>query len=73
MLKTGDTDVIECASAAMANMVAFFEPNAIRVGELGGVEVLTGACAEGQAPPRPSYVWKGEVGRGWLCASSALK
>lgn len=42
MLKTGDVDVLECASAAMANMVSSFEPNAIRVGKAGGVEILAG-------------------------------
>jgi hypothetical protein len=59
MLKTGDTDVLECASAALANMVAFCEPNAIRVGQLGGVELLAGARVLGEEG-RPSEAW------GWV-------
>jgi hypothetical protein len=40
--KSSDTDVIECATAGLANLAAMFEPNAVRIGQLGGVEILAG-------------------------------
>eukprot|EP00952_Eustigmatos_sp_NYUAD-ZCMA_P000465 1713-Eustigmatos_ZCMA.PRE.1 len=46
-LKTGDVDVLECATAAIANLVTCFEPNAIRIGKAGGVEILAGMGRKG--------------------------
>ena len=40
--KSDDTDVIECATAGLVNLVTLFEPNAVRLGHAGGVEILTG-------------------------------
>lgn len=37
-----DTDVLECATAAIANMTSMFEPNCVRLARSGGVEVLAG-------------------------------
>lgn len=37
-----DSDVIESATAAIANLTAMWEPNCVAIARAGGVEVLTG-------------------------------
>ena len=47
LCKCGDSDVIESASAALANLASMYEPNAIQIGRAGGVEILAGSCGAG--------------------------
>jgi hypothetical protein len=44
-----DSDVIESATAAIANLTAMWEPNCVAIARAGGVEVLTGECTQSKS------------------------